>query len=61
MSGARMALRKPAVHRFAKAGCSTPEIESITGHASLPEVQRHTHAVDQRDLAKKAVTRIKSI
>lgn len=54
-------LRKAAARRLAEAGCTAHEIAAITGHASLAEVQRYTRAADQRDLAKKAVARIKSV
>src|SRR5262249_49559659 len=37
-------LRKAACRRLAEAGCSANEIAAISGHASLDEVARHTHA-----------------
>ncbi|WP_215750693.1 MULTISPECIES: tyrosine recombinase XerC [unclassified Gluconobacter] len=51
-------LRKAAARRLAEAGCTTHQIASITGHASLSEVQRYTRAVDQEKLAREAIQRI---
>jgi integrase len=55
-------LRKAACRRLAEAGCSAHEIMSISGHASLREVQRYTEAAEQARLARQgieAVTRTK--
>lgn len=52
-------LRKAAARRLAEAGCSTNEIASITGHASLSEVQRYTKAADQKRLARAAMEKAK--
>lgn len=41
-------LRKATARRLAEAGCSTNEIASITGHASLEEVARYTKAAEQK-------------
>lgn len=51
-------LRKAAARRLAEAGCSIHEIKSITGHKSLEEIERYTRAVEQRTLARAAVTRM---
>ena len=48
-------LRKACARRLAEAGCSAHEIASITGHASLKEVERYTKAADQRGLARRAI------
>ena len=48
-------LRKAAARRLAEAGCSMLEIASITGHASLSEIQRYTKSADQKRLARKAI------
>jgi hypothetical protein len=40
--------------RLAEAGCTVHEIATISGHASLREVERYTKAFDQVRLAKKA-------
>lgn len=44
-------LRKAACRRLAEAGCSANVIASISGHASLREVQRYTAAADQVRMA----------
>jgi integrase len=51
-------LRKPAARRLADAGCSTHEIASITGHASLREIQRYTEAASQAKLADAAMAKL---
>jgi integrase len=51
-------LRKAAARRLAEAGCTSHEIRSITGHASLAEVERYTRAAEQRRLATAAIARI---
>jgi integrase len=48
-------LRKAAARRLAEAGCSAHMIQSITGHASLKEVERYTKAVAQGRLAGAAI------
>jgi integrase len=52
-------LRKAACRRLAEAECSVHQIASISGHASLAEVQRYTKAADQTRLALSAVARLK--
>ena len=44
-------LRKAACTRLAEAGCSANVIASISGHATLREVERYTKAADQKRLA----------
>jgi integrase len=51
-------LRKAAARRLADIGCSTHEIASITGHASLEEVERYTKQAEQKRLARSAVARL---
>jgi integrase len=53
-------LRKAACRRLAEAGCSVHEIASISGHASLHEVERYTKAADQMKLARAAMARTKA-
>ncbi len=48
-------LRKAAARRLAEAGCSTLEIASITGHASLKEIERYTKSAAQGRLAHAAI------
>lgn len=54
--GGRLARR-----RLAGAGCLTHGIASITGHATLTEVQRYTRAVDQEMLAREAMRRMANV
>lgn len=51
-------LRKAACRRLAEAGCSANVIASISGHASLREVERYTKAADQARMARQAMTAI---
>lgn len=51
-------LRKAAARRLAEAGCSAHEIQSITGHKSLKEVERYTREVEQKRLAKAAMLKV---
>jgi integrase len=51
-------LRKAACRRLAEAGCSAPEIMSISGHSSLREVQRYCVAADQARMAKAAMASV---
>lgn len=53
-------LRKAAARRLAEAGCTTHEIASITGHASLREIQRYTKAVDQVRLGVAAMDKVRT-
>ena len=50
-------LRKAACRRLAEAGCTVHEIASISGHATLKEVERYTKAADQARLAQAAMER----
>lgn len=49
-------LRKAAARRLAEAGCTVFEIASITGHASLKEVERYTKSAQQKRLAQSAMS-----
>lgn len=58
-------LRKSAAVRLVEAGCTTKEVQAITGHASLREVERYTKAAEQVKLrvarslgCRKAIERI---
>lgn len=51
-------LRKVAARDLAEAGCSVHEIMSVTGHASLNEVQRYTKSANQRKLADAAILKL---
>jgi len=52
-------LRKAACRRLAEAGCSAPEIMSMSGHRSLREVQRYIAAADQVRMARAAMKKTK--
>jgi integrase len=51
-------LRKAAARRLAEAGCTAHEIASITGHASLSEVERYTRAADRKRMAREAMKKV---
>jgi integrase len=50
--------RKATARRLAEIGCTTHEIASITGHASLKEVERYTEAANRKKLARKAMSKL---
>jgi integrase len=54
-------LRKAACRRLAEAGCSANVIASISGHASLREVERYTKAADQARMARVGMDAITAI
>jgi integrase len=51
-------LRKATARRLAEIGCSANQIASITGHASLTEVQRYTKAADRKRMAREAMAKL---
>lgn len=48
-------LRKAACRRLAEAGCTAPQIMSISGHKNLKEVQTYIQAADRLGLAREAL------
>jgi integrase len=48
-------LRKAALRRLAEHGATSKEMQAISGHKSLAELERYTHQADQRRLAKAAI------
>jgi enterobacteria phage integrase len=48
-------LRKAAARRLAEAGCTAKQIQAITGHKTLAEVERYTRKADQIRLARQAI------
>jgi integrase len=50
--------RKATARRLAEIGCSASQIASITGHASIAEVQRYTKAADRKRMAREAMARL---
>lgn len=53
-------LRKSAAAALAEMGCTVHQIQAITGHKSLKEIQRYTAEADQRRLAREAMKTWKS-
>jgi integrase len=51
-------LRKATARRLAEIGCSASQIASVTGHASLAEVQRYTKAADRKRMAREAMAKL---
>jgi site-specific recombinase XerD len=51
-------LRKAAARCQAEVGCSGKEIASITGHATLKEIERCTKAAEQRKLAEPPMAKL---
>ena len=60
LTGSPPGLRKASCRRMAEAGCSAHEIASISGHATLREVQRYCEAADQGKMARNAMARIRT-
>lgn len=48
-------LRKAACRRLAEAGCSAPQIMSLSGHKNLKEVQTYIEAANRLGLARQAL------
>ena len=53
-------LRKTTATALADAGCSAHEIQAITGHATIAQVQHYTKAADQKRLAKAAIVKLEN-
>jgi integrase len=51
-------LRKTALRRLAEYGSTTKEIQAISGHKSLAEVERYTQQADQQRLAQAAISKL---
>jgi integrase len=52
-------LRKATAAALAEAGASVHEIQSVTGHRTLSEMQRYTAAAERKHLADSAMTKLK--
>jgi integrase len=50
--------RKATARRLAEMGCSANQIASITGHASLSEVERYTKAADRKRMGQEAMKKL---
>jgi integrase len=48
-------LRKAALRRLAEHGASSKEMQAVSGHRSLREIERYTQAADQQRLARAAI------
>lgn len=48
-------LRKSAASFLAEAGCTTHQIQAVTGHVSLKEVENYTRQANQKRLAREAM------
>jgi len=48
-------LRKAALRRLAEHGATSKEMQAISGHKSLAEIERYTQQADQRRLARAAI------
>lgn len=53
-------LRKAAARRLAEAGCTPHQIQSITGHTTLKEVERYTREADKKRLAIQAFEQLRT-
>jgi integrase len=51
-------LRKAACRRLAEAGCTPHQIQAITGHQNLKEIETYTKAVEQAALARTAMASV---
>jgi enterobacteria phage integrase len=52
-------LRKASARRLAEAGCTAKQIQAITRHKTLAEVERYTRKADQIRLAQQAIAKLK--
>jgi len=48
-------LRKAALRRLAEHGATSREMQAVSGHKSLTEIERYTREADQQRLAKAAI------
>jgi integrase len=48
-------LRKAALRRLAEHGATSKEMQAVSGHKSLSEIERYTRQADQQRLAKAAI------
>lgn len=51
-------LRKSATSFLAEAGCTTYQIQAVTGHVSLKEIENYTRQADQKRLAREAMEKL---
>lgn len=48
-------LRKAALRRLAEHGATSKEMQAVSGHRTLAEIERYTRQADQRRLARAAI------
>ncbi|MGZ3282563.1 MAG: tyrosine-type recombinase/integrase, partial [Xanthobacteraceae bacterium] len=48
-------LSKAALRRLAEHGATSKEMQAISGHKSLSEIERYTRQADQQRLARAAI------
>jgi integrase len=48
-------LRKAALRRLAEHGSTSKQIQAVSGHRSLAEIERYTRQADQQRLARTAI------
>lgn len=51
-------LRKAIMRRMAESGSSTKQMQAVSGHRTLTEIERYTRQADQKQLAKDAIGRL---
>jgi integrase len=51
-------LRKAALRRLAEAGCSTKQLQAISGHRSLEVLEVYVRDADQAGLAESAIAKL---
>jgi integrase len=51
-------LRKAVMRRLAERGGTAKELQAISGHVTLAEVERYTRAADQRALSEAAIAKL---
>jgi len=51
-------LRKASLRRLAEAGCSTKQLQAISGHRSLEVLEVYVQAADQAGLAESAIAKL---
>lgn len=54
-------LRKALMRRLAESGATGKEIQAVSGHKTLKEVERYTAAADQRKMGKAALATLKPL
>jgi integrase len=52
-------LRKAVLRRLAESGGTVKELQSISGHVTLAEIERYTEAANQKKLSVRAITKLK--